>query len=141
MAHADLDQPLSALLPFAQNMLEKQGEFHPFGGCMKEDGKIELLSAHPGEELPPGQELVDMLAAELRRRAADGAIRAGGICYDVTLTPEDGGRERDAICASLDHVEDDAVNVFQMYRKRRLRPPRYGDLTASPGTIPIFGEG
>lgn len=138
MAHPDLDDLLSAMLPFAQDMLAKQGEFFPFGGCMKADGQIELLSAHPGDENASSQEAIDMLAAELIARAQAGEIRAGGVCYDVTLTPDGGGEDRDAICTSLDHVEDDPVDVFQLYRAHPAREPEYQELTASPGTIPLF---
>ncbi len=35
MAHPDLDELLNALLPFAQQMLTKRGEFFPFGTGMK----------------------------------------------------------------------------------------------------------
>jgi len=40
MAHPDLDQLLNAVLPFAQQMLSKHGEFFPFGASMTIDGEI-----------------------------------------------------------------------------------------------------
>jgi hypothetical protein len=46
MAHPDLDELLNALLPFAQQLLSKHGEFYPFRSAMTTDGEIEA-AAYP----------------------------------------------------------------------------------------------
>lgn len=133
MAHPDLDELLNALLPFAQQMLAKHGEFFPFGACMTSDGTIEMLAGQPDDsDQPPSQDVIDVLTEALRRKAEDGAIRAAGVCYDVRVRQPDSPDPTDAVCASLDHEAGDSVNVLLPYRSRRFRSPTYGDLQATP---------
>jgi hypothetical protein len=138
MAHPDLDELLNSLLPFAQQMLAKRGEFFPFGACMKSDGTIELVAGQTDSDQPPSQDLIDLIAEGLRAKASAGEIRAAGICYDVRIRPSGTSNPMDAICASLDHSLTEAVDVFLPYEKRRFRGPKYSELTAAPGSIRLF---
>jgi hypothetical protein len=53
-AQDDLDGLVNALLPFAQKMLNEQGEFFPFGAAVTSDGETRLWSSDPdGGERPP----------------------------------------------------------------------------------------
>jgi hypothetical protein len=72
MAHPDLDLLLNAVLPFAQQMLAKHGEFFPFGTSMTTDGEIIANSAYDGDEQPPSQRLIDLLTQAFRQEAAAG---------------------------------------------------------------------
>jgi hypothetical protein len=45
MAHPELDELLDTLLPFAQQMLQKHGEFFPFGAAMTSSGEIRHVGA------------------------------------------------------------------------------------------------
>jgi hypothetical protein len=87
MAHPDLDQLLNSLIPFAQQMLSKRGEFFPFGSAMTTDGKIEAHAAYDGNEQPPSQQLIDLLTQGFRQQASSRRIRAAAICYDVRTIP------------------------------------------------------
>ena len=40
MAHPDLDKLLNVILPLAQQMLGKHGEYYPFGSSMTTEGQI-----------------------------------------------------------------------------------------------------
>ena len=138
MAHPDLDELLTSLLPFAREMLAKRGEFFPFGACMKSDGTIEMVAAQTDSDQPPSQQLIDLIAETLRAKASAGEIRAAGICYDVRIRPSGASAPMDAICASLDHSVAEAVDVFLPYEKKRFRGPKYSELSAGPGSISLF---
>ena len=47
-AQDDLDGLLNATLPFARQMLEKRGEFAPFGANVDEADETKMVAADPG---------------------------------------------------------------------------------------------
>jgi len=138
MAHPDLDDLLSELLPFAQDMLAKHGEFFPYGSAMTKSGEIVAHAAHDGAEQPPSQQLIDMLTAGFRKKAAAGEIRAAGICYDARIVPPDQEEKTDAICVSLEHESGEATEVYMPYKKGWLGRIKYGDIFAEPREPQFF---
>jgi hypothetical protein len=46
----------------------------------------------------------------------------------------------DAVCARLEHVEGQSVEVYLPYRKERLSEYAYGEIFATPGEARIFVE-
>jgi len=133
----DLDELMGPLLEFAQDTLRKYGEFFPFGNVMTSGGDVELVAGYTGSERPPSQDVIDLLLAGARLRAAAGEIRAAGICYDVKLRTED-GKSTDAIAISLEHRAGDTVQVLLPYSKGRFTGLRFGDITAGPGKPQVF---
>lgn len=131
MAHPDLDELLNALIPFAQQMLAKHGEFFPFGAAMSADGTVESQAAYTGNEQPPSQQLIDMLAQGFREDANSGRIRAAAICYDVRTIPPGQTKKTDAICVSAEHQNGEAANVFLPYQKGWFGKISYGELFGS----------
>ena len=138
MNRADLDQLLNFLLPFAQQQFKKQGEFFPFGAAMTADGRIQAVDTHDGREQPPSQELIDMLIQGFQIDAAEGQLRAIGICADVLITPPGSQDKTDAVRVSLEHVEGEAVDVYLPYRKRFLKRFSFGELFAMQRTPVVF---
>ena len=141
MAHPDLDQLLNALLPFAQQMLAKHGEFYPFGSSMALDGQIAAEAAYDGNEQPPSQTLIEMLTQAFKQRAEAGHLRAAGICYDIRTIPPGQTEKTDAICVSLEHQGGDAVDVCVPYKKGWFGRVQYGDLFAARRTPQFFVRG
>jgi hypothetical protein len=140
MAHPDLDKLLNALFPFAQQMLGKYREFHPFGASIGTDGSETLIGAYgDGEENQNSTELIEMLETGLQQAASQGKIRAAGICFDVrVLVPNEIGKT-DAIQATLEQLNGGAVNVFLPYkRKGFFKRISYGEVFASPSEPKIF---
>jgi hypothetical protein len=117
MAHPDLDQLLNALLPFAQQMLAKHGEFFPFGSSMTTAGEVVPHGAYDGDEQPPSQQLIDLLTQAFRQQAASGQIRAAAICYDIRTIPPGQSEKTDAICVSVEHQNGEAADVCLPYKK------------------------
>lgn len=118
---------MNSLMPFAEKMLRKHGEFHPFGGAMKRDGEIVLHGAYTDNELPKGQEAVDLLTEAFHRSAMNGDYIATAIVHDIRTIPPGEREKTDAICVSLDHRDDYSVNVMFPYTLKHgelsLRPP------------------
>src|SRR5277367_666996 len=65
-AQDDLDGMLGATIPFAQEMLAKNGEFYPYGASLSIDGEVKMEASYTGDEQPESQALLDLLIAGLR---------------------------------------------------------------------------
>src|SRR3982751_3217377 len=77
---------LNALLPFAQEMIDKDGEFHPCAAVLDSEGAVQMIGAYAGEDRPDATALVELLYAGLLDRASGGNIRAAAVCANVRLT-------------------------------------------------------
>ena len=138
MAHEDLNQLMNELLPFAQELLGKHGEFFPFGGYVDGGGGIAHVGGWTGEEQPPSQDVIDVINAGLRERAQRAEIRASGLCVDVLTIPPGETQKRDAISIRLEHANGESVVVFLPYRKSESGDYEYGELFAVRGTHDVF---
>jgi hypothetical protein len=116
VAHPELDQLLNALLPFAERMLMRHGEFHPFACSMKSNGEIVDVGAADGTEHPASSDLISILVDGLTLDARSGKIRASGICLNMRLHESFDRAETDAICCRLEHVSGQAVAVYIPYK-------------------------
>ena len=135
----EIELILNYLLPFAERMLSKHGEFYPFAATMDSGGEVQAVSAAAEEERPDVGELLLALHAELRGQASEGTIRASGIASDVSLTDPDSGDVTDAVQLELDHAETDAVDVYVPYTTG-TEGVQFGELAAAPGQAPIFQD-
>ncbi|MFO0874139.1 MAG: hypothetical protein U0575_09230 [Phycisphaerales bacterium] len=138
MAHPDLDNLMNALLPFAQQMLAKHGEFYPYGSTMTTGGEIVSQAAYDGDDHPQSQPLIERMTQAFRAMAASGEIRAAGICYDVRTIPPGQTEKTDAICLGLEHQTGQSVSVFLPYKKGWFGKIRYGELFATRRDAEIF---
>lgn len=138
MAHPDLDELINVVLPFAQNMLGRHGEFYPFGASKSADGEIANVAAYTEDERPSSNEVVDRLISGFRTQANSNELGAAAVCFDVRVTPPGEPKETDAICVRLEHLEGDAVQVFLPYRKGWFGRYRFGELFAVTGEREIF---
>ena len=78
MPHPDLNELLNALLPMAERLLKKQGEFYPIGAIMLSDGEIRHVGVKiEGDDHPPSQSLIDLLTETFQKEATKGNLRAG----------------------------------------------------------------
>jgi hypothetical protein len=103
-------------------MLEKQGEFYPFGAVMSTSGKGGLLGADPGQcEHPASAVVLATMLGGIRDHRAD--YRAVATCFDVRLP------DSDAVRVELEHLEGQALAVLLPYKKKRFgRGVEYGEL-------------
>lgn len=140
MAHPDLDTLFNSLLPLAEQMLSKHGEFFPFGAVMRTNGKVESHAAHDGGEQPASQKLIEMMTRGFRQQAAKGTIRAAAICYDVLTLPPGQAKKTDAICVSAEHRNGEAVDVYVPYVKGWFGKVSYGEIFAVARENQIFSR-
>jgi hypothetical protein len=123
-AQDDVDGLLNAALPFGQEMLEKHGEFFPYGMALSDDGEARMVAGYTGDEHPPSLEVLALLVDGLREQRD--ALRAVAIVSDLRTT------ESDAIRVEIEHREGASMAVLLPYSKRRLRKRvEYGELAAT----------
>jgi hypothetical protein len=132
-----LDDVLDALLPFAHQLLDKHGEFFPFGGAMGRDGKVSMVAGDTGTDHPPSDEVMELIRAA-KKRDRDNYV-AVGLCYDVRVRTRPDAPVTDAICVSLEHEGGMAVDVVEPYAKRPNKV-EYGPLAAQQGRRVVFSN-
>ena len=118
----DLDGLLNVTLPFARQMLEKEGEFFPFGAVMSMGGEAELFAADPGQgERPASAAVLATMLGGIRVHRV--SYRAVATCCDVRLP------DSDAVRVEREHQEGPVMAVFLPYQKKRFgRGVDYGEL-------------
>lgn len=95
---------MSTVLPVAEQLLSKPGQFAPFAATMSASGEIAQIDGA----------LAD-IQARLREGAAAQTIRASALVYDVRMTPPGASRERDGVAIKLDHAAGYTVVVTFPY--------------------------
>ena len=135
-----MDAVLDGLLGFAQQMLDKHGEFYPYAAALDSSGDLQMVAADAGEEHPDPSELIELLYEGLTRQASAGQIRAAGVCADARVNPPDSADMTDAIKVAIEHASSDPVEVFLPYVKRRFRGAEYGELFAQASTARVFSR-
>ena len=136
--HPDLNALFDDLQPFAERMLREQGEFYPFGGSITSDGRHISVGAKGSSDRPDAQELIEIMTSAFRREAAQGSIRAAGICFDVRVVPPGQVDKTDAIELSLEREGGDAVEVFIPYASLPGGEITYGQIFATERTPTMF---
>lgn len=138
MAHPDLNALMDAMVPLAKRMLAEYGEFFPYGAFMKLDGKIVDCGVSGEDEHPPSKELIEILSKDFKRRAANGEIRAAGICCNVRVARVGHPEKVDAVQIALEHENGEAVDVFLPYDLDSSGEVRFGELFAAPRQKQFF---
>lgn len=131
-AQDDLDGLLDVALPFAQQMLDKHGEFFPYAVVLDGDGAPRMVAGDPGQgERPASLDVLDILLDGIRAQRDE--IRAAALVSDVRLA------ESDAVRVELEHREGQALVAFLPYRKKRMRRGmEYADVVGSAGTPQVW---
>ncbi len=130
MAHPDLDKLINILIPFAQKMLAKNGEFFPFGSSILKDGTMIDSAAYDGNKHQSSKVIIDLLTTAYCQKASRGDICAAGICQNVRTIPPGQVEKVDAIFIGLEHQSGETVNVYIPYKKGKRGKVDYGDLFA-----------
>jgi len=126
------------MFEFAQQLLDKQGEFNPFAMTMGLNGDVAVFAADIGKESPTGAELAAFLSAAMRARASQGDLRAWGTCLNVGARLPGYAEKVDAICCQLEHAGARPVQVFVPFRKVALGRFEFDKPVALPGPPSAF---
>jgi len=107
-------------------MLEKAGEFHPFGGTLSQDGKVVAVGGYNGEEHPEAQEIYRLLADAFRSGARSGEFLGVALAANVNIPTQFSSALPDGIRV---HIESSGhsrlvylpykIQVSGMFKKTR----------------------
>jgi hypothetical protein len=136
---SEAEELMNALLPFGRQMLERYGEFIPYGGAMKSDGEIVSIAGYDGDEQPLSQDIIDLLKDSYRLAARNGEYKATSIFYDVRVIPPGSEEKTDAIAVALDHKDNYSVIVLFPY-KLDGSIVQFGEVFAEAGADDIFSD-
>ena len=136
-AKEDYNALLNALMPFAEEMLKKHGEFYPFGAAVNTAGEVSAHAADIGEEMPESGEVIALLTKGFQAEVRAGKLRATGICYDARIVQD--GKKVDAVIMSLEHVCGNASKACVPYSKGIFGKYRFGEMIVSLDEQKIFG--
>jgi len=135
-AQNDFSALLDALMPFAEQMLKKHGEFFPFGAAVSTSGEVSGHATYEGNEMPSSEDVIADLVKAFQGNAAAGAIRASGICYDGRIVQD--GKKVDAVIISLEHFSGCASKVCVPYSKGMFGKYRFGEMIVTLEEPKIF---
>jgi hypothetical protein len=138
-ARQDYNALLEALMPFAEQMLKKHGEFFPFGAAVNTAGEVSAHATYEGDEMPPSEQVIASLVQAFQGEARDAKIRATGICYDGRIVQD--GKKVDAVIISMEHVSGNATKTCVPYTKGFFGKYNFGELIASLEEPKIFAGG
>ena len=138
-ARADYNSLLEFLMPFAEDMLKKHGEFFPFGAAVSTAGEVVAHATYDGNETPAAEEVLASLVQGFQAEARAGKVRATGICSDGRIMHD--GKKVDAVIITLEHVSGNASKTCTPYRKNLFGKYRFGDLIAGLAEPRVFVTG
>jgi len=142
MSNPELEKLLGATVPFAKDMLDKYGEFYPYGAALQTDDQVGLLQGGPEGDSPPVQEVLDAVMEALREEAGEGKIRACAVCIDMRVARPGETEKTDAVCVQLEHSDGEAIDVYIPYSKSTDGEDdggvEFGEMFAGPGEARIF---
>ena len=136
-AQDEIDLLLREELEMARKLLEDNGRFLPTASWIDRDGEFAFAGGHRGGMFVRATEILDMLYAALRQKAAEQAIRACAVAVDVRVVPPGATNRTDAILVTIEHAEAEPVDVILPYTKRRRRI-EYGEQYSEPGVRKFF---
>src|SRR5262249_23284658 len=135
-AREDYNALLEFLIPFAEQMLKKNGEFYPFGAAVSAQGEVEACATYDGDETPASEDVIAMVVQAFQGKVREGKIRATGICYDGRIVQD--GKKVDAVIVSLEHGSGSATKAYAPYTKGMFGKYRFGELTVALDDPKIF---
>lgn len=130
---------MNVALPFAEAMLQKHGEFFPFGATMNGKGEVSHVGGYDGREHPASADIIKLLKEAFRAGAKTGEIKATALVYDVRVVLPASGEKSDAVAVSLNHRANYSVVVLFPYRIESGKVV-FGDTFAQKGEADIFAN-
>ena len=138
-AKSDSEALMNAMLSRAEQMLEKYGEFIPFGGAMKQNGEIVNVAGFDEDDYTSSQNVIDLFKDSFRAAGRKGEYKATAIIFDVEVIPPGSEQETDAIAIALDHKDRYSVIVLFPYHITDGEV-EFGETFAEDGENDIFGH-
>lgn len=134
LVQADFDNLLNPALGFAQQQLDKHGEFFPYVVVVRTDNEAELVAARPdaADDGPKARDVVAACRITVAERRDQ--LRAVAVVANVQLPSGE-----DAIRVELEHSEGPALTLLLTYSHKRFgRGITYGQMQAGKGARHIW---
>lgn len=112
---------IDVFTPMAKGLLERDGTFPPFAGYLDLGGAAHGVVLGEDTDPDPDAGGLDELENALRRRAAEGDVKAAVIFADVRLGDEetvDEDETDDAVLGRFEHADGSAIELFLRYHRR-----------------------
>jgi hypothetical protein len=111
----DFEVLINIFFPFAEELVRKFGEFHPYAGAINNEGEVVSVGEYK-KEGPVSEDLITALKDTLRKEKDN--FKAGTVFYDVRTTDTVTGEITDAIAVFVEHKEGKtAYEFFYPYKK------------------------
>jgi hypothetical protein len=110
----------------ARATLAEEGDFHPFAFFVGSDGRVQRVTPKRDAALPAPEEVLGMLEAAFRERAAAGECRAVALVADVRIALPGGG-ESDALHVAVEHRSGYCQNFFHPFERASDGGIRFGE--------------
>ncbi|WP_222613134.1 hypothetical protein [Undibacterium jejuense] len=118
-------------MDFARTMLERAGEFYPFGATLSQQGEVAAVGGYNGEEHPIPTEIYKLLAGEFESGASSGRFLGVALAANVNVPPNYESPFPDALRVHIE-ANDYARFIYVPYALskkgffRRHREVEYG---------------
>jgi hypothetical protein len=113
---ADCEALMTSVLPFAEQMLSRHGEFFPFGGAMRPDGELVSVAGYRGDEHPPSSDVIRLIKDGFVEAARQDQFKATALVCDVRVKLPSTDDKSDAIAVSLNHRDNYSIVVIFPYK-------------------------
>lgn len=80
-----LHEMLTHCIEFARTMLERAGEFYPFGATVDRDGAVGAVGGYDGHEQPNPTDIYQLLSEGFAKGAAAGDYRGVALAANVNI--------------------------------------------------------
>lgn len=97
---------------FAKQMIQKHGEFYPFGAVITSGGQLTAVGAHTGEEPPDTVALLLLLWRTLQSQYQKREIVACAVAADVNIPAQYHPQFRDGIRVLVECAEFSRFHYF-----------------------------
>jgi len=138
-AREKAEQLVSALLPYAEEMLVKTGEFVPYGGVITPDGNVHLVEFTVDEGKPSAEQIFQSAKETMREGAQAGKYTTTALVANVTVAKSDEEQTISAVSVALDDVEGNSLEIFFPYTMSAGKV-EFGTAFAQRGAGKIFGN-
>ena len=106
----DFEMLMNIFFPFAEELLRKFGEFHPFAGAINNKGEVVSVGEYNKQPEVESETHVTHLKQTLK--TGSGEYIAGTVFYDVRTTDSETGVTTDAIAVFVEHKEGKTAYEF-----------------------------
>ena len=136
----EFDALIEFLVPFAQEMLELQGDFYPFAGYVDDSGEVCMVGAHLEDKHPDRKDVHAFLLEGFQAEASTKGYLATAICADGRAQRPDNEEVSDAVIVQLEHRDGTAISFALPYAKVG-NDITYGEPFGLRSKPAVFGDG